>query len=244
MKQLVFLFLFAVPSAQVFCQSAEQKSNAKSELLNVADFDKRLSNTKNAQVIDVRTPEEYVGGQIAKAKNVDWYAKDFESQILTFDKTKPSFVYCKAGGRSAEAVAKMKALGFLEIYELQGGMMAWERENKGIVKVGLQEAASKGLSMEQYQKLVTSDKLVLIDFNAPWCGPCKKLAPVLESIGNSKKDKLIITKINVDNNKDLTNAMGIGNIPALFLYKNGKEVWKFIGLPSSDAIYDAIEKNE
>lgn len=93
--------------------------------LEAKAFAEKIKALPNAPLIDVRTPEEFGEGHLAKALNYDWYGAAFDKQIATLDKSKPVFLYCRSGGRSASAVAKMKAAGFNEIYELSGGIMSW-----------------------------------------------------------------------------------------------------------------------
>ena len=73
-----------------------------SQVLPTDDFEKKYKETPNAQLVDVRTTGEYGGGHLPKAQNVDFRSPDFTEKIQTLDKTKPIFVYCLSGGRSAE----------------------------------------------------------------------------------------------------------------------------------------------
>ncbi len=91
-------------------------------------FLEKIKSIPNAQLIDVRTPEEFASQKIENAKNINWNASDFESQIVLLDKKKPVLVYCKAGGRSSNAAKKMAELGFTEIYELEGGILNWNNK--------------------------------------------------------------------------------------------------------------------
>ena len=77
------------------------------------------------QLIDVRTPKEYKSGHIENAVNIHLYDQDFKERINKLDKNKTVYVYCKAGGRSAEAVESLKINGFQHIVELDGGTDAW-----------------------------------------------------------------------------------------------------------------------
>jgi len=99
---------------------------------------------------------------------------------------------------------------------------------------------SKGMSMEEFQKILKTDKLVLVDFFATWCGPCKEMEPSFEELKSEMADKLIIVRINVEENKDLTQQMKVDDIPALFLYKNGKSVWNSIGFTTKDEMVKQI----
>ena len=82
---------------------------------------------QNVQLIDVRTPEEFSGGHIRSAQNINYKSIDFETQISKLDKNKPILVYCSAGGRSAKASKILHSLGFKKIYDLKGGYRSWDK---------------------------------------------------------------------------------------------------------------------
>lgn len=98
------------------------------------EADKLLHENKKIVVLDVRTPEEFADGHIAGAKNVDFYAKDFEKQLDALDKGRPYLVHCAAGGRSANARDLMTQHQFLTIYHLDGGFNAWKEAGKPVEK--------------------------------------------------------------------------------------------------------------
>lgn len=76
-------------------------------------------------ILDIRTPEEFAGGHIAGAANLDFYEPDFAANLDALDKDLPYFVYCRSGNRSASAIETMKDLGFTQVYELDGGIVSW-----------------------------------------------------------------------------------------------------------------------
>jgi thioredoxin 1 len=77
--------------------------------------------------------------------------------------------------------------------------------------------------------VVKSDKITLVDFWAPWCGPCRAVAPVLEEIATEHADKLRVVKLNTDENPQVTGKLGITSIPTLHVYMGGEIVKTIIG---------------
>jgi phage shock protein E len=80
-------------------------------------------------VLDIRTPQEFNEARLADAVIVDFYAEDFATQLDTLDKDVPYVMYCNSGNRSSEAVKTMKDLGFVEVYEIDGGIVNWYEQD-------------------------------------------------------------------------------------------------------------------
>lgn len=230
MKQLLsiaLLFSFAYLGA---CQSSGNAGNEGTikETLSVDQFESKLKEIPDAQLVDVRTPGEYLNGHLKNAVNMNVNGSDYEQQFSTLDKEKPVFVYCLSGGRSSGAAKILQKMGFKVIYNMDGGVLKWEGAGKPLVQ-GNTSSKPTGMTNEEFEKNVRQKQFVLVDYNAPWCEPCKKMMPIMESIAGKKKDKMALLKIDADLNKALLKEKGIAGIPYLELYENGKLVWKHDG---------------
>ena len=208
--------------------------------LSATEFAEKIKANPEAAIIDVRTPEEFEKGHLEAAKNIDWNGSTFDSEITAIDKTKPVFVYCLSGGRSVSAAELMRKNGFKEVYELDGGIMKWRA-------AGLPEsttnntAKATGLSRKQFDELTISDKVVLIDFYADWCQPCKRMAPFLDEIAKDMADKVSLIRINADENEALCLDLKVDALPTIMVYKNNKQTWRNVGYTEKDVVLKALQ---
>jgi thioredoxin len=216
-KIALALLVFVLTS----CNGQTQKN---SKLIDPVAFKKEIAATPNAQILDVRTPEEYASEHLQNAQNVNWLNADFVANTSKYDKSKPVFVYCKSGGRSHKAAEKLAELGFTNIIELEGGILKWDA-------AGLSKPAEKwiGITQKEYADLLNSDKKVLIDFYAEWCAPCKKMTPYLLKMQKELGDTIVIIRLDADKNKSLLSEMKISELPTLLLYENKQLKWQHSG---------------
>lgn len=129
-RTLKSIGLYIISAILIFTFAFAKQGNT----LKPKEFAQKIKATPNAQVIDVRTPGEFKTGFIEGAVNIDWNGGDFDTHISTVDKNKPTFVYCRSGKRSADAAEEMREMGFKEVYELSGGIQAWEFSEMPIKK--------------------------------------------------------------------------------------------------------------
>ena len=92
-------------------------------------------------------------------------------------------------------------------------------------------------------EVLNSDKITIVDFFADWCGPCRKLSPIIEEVEQELADKAKFTKINTDDNIDLAKEYQISGIPTLLVFKNGALVERMVGLMPKSSIITNIEKH-
>ncbi|RKD23838.1 thioredoxin [Ammoniphilus oxalaticus] len=94
-----------------------------------------------------------------------------------------------------------------------------------------------------FTQQVEQSGTVLVDFWAPWCGPCKMIAPVLEEVDAEIGDKVKITKLNVDENPETAGRFGVMSIPTLLVFKDGEVVDKIVGFQPKDALVGTLNKH-
>jgi phage shock protein E len=122
--------------SSTFAQDKPKSTEAgKTSVSNVdANGADKLIKEKKAVVLDIRTPDEFSGGHIAGAVNIDFYAKDFDKKLGELDKSKTYLVHCASGGRSTKSLDKFQHLKFQSVVHLDGGFKAWEKAGKPVAK--------------------------------------------------------------------------------------------------------------
>ncbi|ETT32571.1 thioredoxin [Paenibacillus sp. FSL R7-0204] len=100
------------------------------------------------------------------------------------------------------------------------------------------------VSDQSFVNEVEGQGTVVVDFWAPWCGPCKMLAPILEELSTELGDDVKIAKLNVDENPETASRFGVMSIPTLIFFKDGQPVDKVVGLNSKDSLKNIVAKHQ
>lgn len=235
MKKIVLMILMVIPFFAISSTKGQNKEEKR--LLSAVEFSEKIKTTSKPLIIDVRTPEEFSKGHLPNAVNVDWNNKNFDTQIAQLDKSKNYFIYCLSGSRSADASENLMKKGFKKGYELEGGILKWRAA--GLPQVTDQKASPKGLTKKQYDELANSNKIVLIDFYADWCGPCRLIKPYLDEIASNEQVKVI--RINADDNQKICKELNINALPVLKLYKNKELTWSNVGYIPKEEILKQLQ---
>ena len=221
---VILLFIF-------FSCSAQPKS-----VLTADEFEKNMSGSVSVQLLDVRSADEYNSGHIKNSLLADWRDPvEFNRRISFIDKDKPVYVYCLGGGRSSAAAAKMKEMGYQQVYELQGGMNSWKSANKSIEGKTTQQQ----MSIIDFNNSIKATNWVLVDFGAEWCPPCKKMEPVLASL-QKNNPKITIVKVDGGKDEDILKNYNVTALPVFIFFKDGKQVWRKDGVVTEKEIADNL----
>ncbi|SHF71937.1 thioredoxin [Flavobacterium segetis] len=97
--------------------------------------------------------------------------------------------------------------------------------------------------MSNFDTIINSDKPVLIDFFATWCGPCKMLGPILKEVKDSMGERISIIKIDVDKNQQIASKFQVRGVPTMILFQNGKQLWRQSGVLSKEEVIKVIIEN-
>jgi thioredoxin len=238
MKNIFFLLL----SELFFLTACSQNTGVIQ--INAIEFDKLVNQGEGIVLLDVRTLDEFKNGHIAHSGQLNYYDSDFKKRLLLLPKDEPIFLYCNTGWRSKKAAQILTENGYKKIYNLEHGIMEWNLENLPVVvEPDATPDVENKMEPDEFAALLNSGQPVLIDFYAPWCGPCRKMMPMIDSLKTENDDKISIVKVNVDASKKLMKEMGIVSVPYLVIYQKEKVLFSHYGLISQDELSKILNSN-
>lgn len=190
--------------------------------LELDAFYSKIKAEKNPQLIDARSPEEFAINHLNGAVNFNLETKNYAEYVAKLDKSRPVFIYSIGAGRSNLLAKELLKNGFTEVHDLQGGIAAWIGGGKSFYS----NTKSK-LSLAAYKKVIAENNNVLVDIGSRYCGACKKVKPVLETIKAEHGTHLKIVEIDLEDNPQvIADLKTVKVFPTLILYQNGKIVFK------------------
>jgi len=96
---------------------------------------------------------------------------------------------------------------------------------------------------KSFHELISGDKLVLVDFYATWCGPCKSMQPILEDVSRQLGDQVKVIKVDVDKNPDAANKYQVRGVPTLILFKKGQSLWRQSGVVPAHQLVNVVKQH-
>jgi thioredoxin 1 len=237
MKSCFIVIIFLQMFSGIYSQgeSIKQVSSEK--------FRELISENKGV-LLDVRTAREYKNGHIPDAGNLNYYALDFRKKLILLPLEQPIFLYCNTGYRSENAAEYLIKNGYTQVYNLQHGIMEWELRNHPLViEPGANPDTDNNMDPSQYQAIIQSDSLVFFDFYAPWCGPCRKMMPMIDSLIVDYYEEIRIYKINVDASKKLVRELELVGVPYLAILRKGKVLFSNNGAISRQELTKQLDKH-
>jgi rhodanese-related sulfurtransferase len=143
MKKIIIILLAFTVSVGYSCTGTTTQTNSTSAVVQEGpiakdvspkEFAELIKNKENAILLDVRTPKEVASEHLANSLHIDFYSESFKSELAKLDKSKPVLVYCHSGGRSGKTMAALTEMGFTEVYNMAGGIAAWEKADLPLEK--------------------------------------------------------------------------------------------------------------
>ena len=211
--------------------------------LNSYKFQKEISSNK-ITLIDVRTHSEYASGHLKDAAQLNYYALDFKKKLLLLSKNEPIYLYCNTGYRSKKAAAFLVDKGYTQVINLELGIMEWNHYDLPvIIDPNSNPDQANKMGPDEYHAFIETNYLVFVGFYAPWCAPCQKMMPMIDSLEVEYKDQIKIIKVNADASKKLIKELNLITVPYLVLYKNGKPVFNHKGMIEESILEDTFNRH-
>lgn len=205
---------------------------------------RELTKSSDGVLLDVRTQSEFKNGHINNSGQLNYYAFDFRKKLLLLPKDEPIYLYCNTGYRSEKAAKILVENGCKNVYNMEHGIMDWELKNLPVVvDPDAKPDTDNKMDFAEYAKLIQSKEPVFIDFYAPWCGPCRKMMPMMDSLKVEYHNQINIVKVNADASRSLVKELKLQGVPYLAMYKNGEAVYTKSGAITREELTKVFKSN-
>jgi rhodanese-related sulfurtransferase len=205
--------------------------------LSASEFEKAIG-IDSVQLLDVRTDGEYKTGHLTNALLANWNNDtEFAYRTKYLDSTKPVYLYCLAGARSAAAKKYLQQKGFT-VFDLQGGLNAWRAAKKNVPTT---INATPQMQPTFYTQTINANKTVLVSFSASWCPPCRAMQPILSKLKNNAANKYFILNVNGGNDYQIMQQENVTVLPVFIVYKNGKQIFRKDGVATEKELTEALQ---
>ncbi len=192
------------------------------------------------QLLDCRTAGEFRSGHLEGALQADWTDEgQFAERTRYLDKSKPVYVYCLSGSRSSGAADMLRAQGYREVVNLKGGLIAWKKAGQPLVSGN---SGKPETSAAQYSALTNAAPVVLVDFGADWCPPCRKMEPVVDAYIKENQGKVSLVKMDGGVENQLMKQHRVEGLPTFIVYKNGKETARKQGAMTAEELAALVSR--
>lgn len=220
--KLVFLFAIIL-SGLGFGAIAQNNAPVTLEV-----FAAQLKQQSTPQLVDVRSAGEFAINHIPGAINTDFSKPEGKQQLLQLHAAQPVFLYAINNNRTQQAAQLLQQAGFTQIFQLQGGIANWIGSGKPYYS-----SVPNQLSKAAYQQALQGDTAVLVAFTSRYCGACKQLAPMADSIVRASGPRVKLFKIDINDNAALVQQLHLVHaVPTLVLYRQQQIVWQKTGIDS------------
>ena len=187
------------------------------------------------QLLDVRTYQEYLSGYIENTMQADWNNQDeFQTRIQALDKSKPVYIYCLSGGRSAAAQEWMLKNGFTSVTNLKGGIAAWNKAKLDLIV----EMVAQELYLDKELAKYDPTEKILVDVGASYCPPCRKMQPIVDEL---KAEKYVVINVDGGEQKQICEQYHVAAFPTFIVFQNGEEIARKEGVATKEELKKLLE---
>ncbi len=240
MKNILSVLIFTI---LFYCANAQDTYQVEEVIqVNSLQF-QNLIEQENGTFLDVRTKSEFNAEHIENSGQLNYYALDFKKKLLLLPHDQPIYLYCNTGYRSQKAAEYLIKKGYNNVYNLEHGIMEWNVQELPVVEGDKSQLDKENMmNVDDYEELISSESLVFIDFYAPWCAPCRKMMPLIDSLKTEYHGKIKIEKVNSDVSKKLVKDLKLIGVPYFVLYKNNELLYEKSGMVSREELKEVFNK--